>query len=262
MQAAIGHRSFQEFNIFVMKQSSNLDNENEFIPNDEENRVIDISWEALKVPLDDPRRQYVAKFFQYINCGDYENLSKFLHEFAAEDFYYHAKSVPTNNQKKGGSEPDPYLPKSLLISGVDSFVSFSTSIGDCVPDRFYTIEDSIIRNRADGTLLISKFVVMGTGVRELTMKLEPDNEFENDESSSYPSRIGKVRYTEFMTGGKDVALEDEHHFKAGGMLKCGVYSLRYEGTCTMTLSTTGKICSVVWDFSDERNANWINVFDE
>eukprot|EP01037_Dinobryon_pediforme_P028528 gene28528-31841_t len=99
------------------------------------------------------------------------------------------------------------------------------SMGDCVPDRFYTLEDSIIRNRMDGTLIISQFVVMGTGVRELTMKLE----------------------------------STKRQFKAGGILKGGTCFIRLEGTSTMTLNSAGKICSVLWDFSDDRNANWINT---
>ena len=236
-----------------MKPDELTDDEEE-LSNQSEDNVVD-RLETLKVPPDDPRRQYVTKFFQYMNGGEYEKLTTFLHESAAEDYFFHVNSAPSNEIR---TDPNPYLPKSLIINGVDTFVNFMNSMGDCVPDRFYTLEDSIIRNRMDGTLIISQFVVMGTGVRELTMKLESTS---IDDSSPFPTRGGKVRYAEFNTGGKILTVEEERQFKAGGILKGGTCFIRLEGTSTMTLNSAGKICSVLWDFSDDRNANWINVFD-
>ena len=192
--------------------------------------------ESLSIPPDDPRRNYLNKIFQWTNAGDFASLSEFLRTHSAEDFVV---SVKGRNPLLSFSNAEMHLPQSISIVGVDAYLNLNSSMGDCVPDRFYQPTETIIRNSRDKTIILSKYVLTGT----LVYKVNPPQKVSSSQLVVKDSSF-KPNYA----AGNFVSTEDDNN-----------HSMSLEGTATLQMDKNGKIQRICFDYTNLRNKNWIKL---
>ena len=189
----------------------------------------------LRVPADDPRRQYLSTIFHFSNSCEFGKLSQFLHEHCTNDFEMHIKG---KNPLFSFTENEVELPKTIVVAGIDPYVNLNALMAECVPDRVYRVTETIIRNRFDCMIIISKYSITGTLV--LKAKLNQNSDFKTPEL-----KVGNFQQ-DMVTGSRLVGGENSPH-------------VSLESTATLVLDNTGKIRRLFFDYSSGRNEHWINI---
>jgi len=218
--------------------------------------------------------------FGYLNSFDFPNLSQFMHQHCTEDFIYCCKG--DDNSRK------MYVPKSLTLTGVESFMSFVTSIGDCVPDRTYILTETIIRNRVDCCFILSKFVVSGTAVFQVQIQdddpvmgtpsepipmsedikckkrrmgdVKQFGSISNNSSNNHGANSSTFHDLDVVSTELEITKKDQK-FGVGNFLKSGSINGRYDGVASLFLNREGKIRRFEINFSNQREANWVKIVD-
>lgn len=240
----------------------------------------------LKVPQRDQRRGYIKILFHYINTFDFDNLSGFMKQSCTDDFIFHLKgkySVDAYGRKT-------YFPKFITVNGVDSFITFVSNLGECAPDRFYIVKETIIRNREDCSFVLCRFIFSGTLVYHLQIKHEEDPST-GPPPPPLPSPRASMRHidkkirpnspvekspvnsfaplpTSQAEGFQDldsllvdnISITSNEDLRVGDMFRNGgVTSNNIEGTATLYLNKDGKVRKLEFDFTESKDTNWVKI---
>ena len=174
--------------------------------------------------------------FHYTNSSEFDKLLNLMKDICAPDFQTHVKGH--NPLFDFVMDHDPFVHKTATVIGVESFVNMSATMANCVPDRLYTVKDTIIRNRPDSMVIMCKFVISGTLV--LKMKIDDSNISKQKEPIVADFHQGKI------TSSCIVGNEDSPTVSA-------------ECMATLQLNKDGKICRMIIDYTRDRNKNWVKL---
>ena len=193
-----------------------------------------LGLERLRIPPNDPRRYYLNTIFQCSNSCDFVTLSRFMHAHATDDFTVICSG---KNPLLSFTDSKAHLPQSVTIVGVDAYINLNSSMGECVPDRYYSITETIIRNSLEYTIIMSKYVLTGT----LVYKVNPPNKS--------------------VLGSKMLVKETSYkpNFAGGSVAEEESTTMTLEGTATCQLDKHGKIQRLCFDYTHLRNRNWIKL---
>ena len=214
--------------------------------------------------MDDERRSFLSTFFRHINRSKYALLSAFLNEHCVKDVTFEIKS--DNKLGEDGFYTMPNMPRALLITGVEAFVNMAAAMGECVPDRYYQLSETIIRNRADCSFIIGKFTLTGTIVFQIKSK-SSDVKIEEDSSKEINEKK-RIRgldaaFQDLKITGEEMNIgEKPIQFAPGNLFKefaTPIPPVKYSGVATLYLNAEKQIRKVVWDYSGTRNENWIQI---
>ena len=192
-------------------------------------------------------------------------MSAFLNEHCVKDVTFEIKS--DNKLGEDGFYTMPNMPRALLITGVEAFVNMTAAMGECVPDRFYQLSETIIRNRADCSYIIGKFTLTGSIVFQIKSK-SSDIKIEEDSSSNVINEKKRTRgldsaFQDLKITGEEMKIgEKPIQFAPGNLFKdCStpIPPVKYNGVATLYLNAEKQIRKVVWDYSAARNENWIKI---
>ena len=214
--------------------------------------------------MDDERRSFLSTFFRHVNSFKYALLSAFLNEHCVKDVTFEIKS--DNKLGEDGFYTMPNMPRALLITGVEAFVNMTAAMGECVPDRFYQLSETIIRNRADCSFIIGKFTLIGTIVFQIKSKssdVKIDEDNNNQSGEKKRTRGLDSAFQDLKIAGKEMSIGEESvQFAPGNLFEdCATPtpSIKYNGVSTLFLNAEKQIRKVVWDYSAARNENWIKI---
>ena len=160
----------------------------------------------------------------------------------------------------------PNMPRYFSVSGVDAFVNMLAAMGECVPDRFYELADTIIRNRFDCSFVIGKFVLTGTVVFQLaatTAASGGDNSKTINNETANETKKSHSNFHDLTFTGQELKIEDDNvKFAPGNMFKDSAAptpAIRYDGVATIYLNAEKKIRKLMFDYSPTRNENWVRI---
>ena len=141
-----------------------------------------------------------------------------------------------------------------------------TAMGECVPDRYYQLSETIIRNRADCSFIIGKFTLIGTIVFQIKSKssdVKIDEDNNNQSGEKKRTRGLDSAFQDLKIAGKEMSIGEESvQFAPGNLFEdCATPtpSIKYNGVATLFLNAEKKIRRVVFDYSASRNENWIKI---
>ena len=173
--------------------------------------------------------------FHYMNTFEFDKLSEYMHEICAPDFQVVIKKEkPFFAFAATGAEK----PTTAVVDGVDAYVNLNASLASCVPDRVYALKETIIRNRPDSMVIMSKFVISGSLVSK--MKTNDPDMLSND--------------------GKDLKIK-ESNFNPE-IVYLGEEKVQRnvsECTGTLQLDKDRKVHRMFIDYTTDRNKNWIKM---
>ena len=174
--------------------------------------------------------------FSYTNSSEFDKLLNLMKDICAPDFQAHLKGH--NPLFDFLTDHDPFVHKMVTIIGVESFVNMSATMANCVPDRLYTVKDTIIRNRPDSMVIMCKYVISGTLV--LKVKIDDSNISKQKETIVANFQQDKIT-SSWIVGNEDSP------------------TVSAECMATLQLNKDRKICRLILDYSRDRNKNWIKL---
>lgn len=203
---------------------------NDIIPHREE-EFVNNPFAHLMIASDDPCRKYFSTMFQFMNSCEFDLLSLYLHSVCSSDFQAVVKR----------DIPILYIAdrktKKIAANGVAPFVQLLSEVARCLPDRTYTIKETILRNRANSTIIMSQFTVVGTLVFQINSNSANVRHIKNDEIVI--DNAADFHPKKQLVGGEDSPIKS------------------YECTGTLTLNRERKILRLLFDYTKDRNNNWV-----
>ena len=157
-----------------------------------------------------------------------------MHEICAPDFQVVIKKENILSLVAHGSEKLT----TAIFDGVDAYVNFNASLASCAPDSVYDLKETVIRNRPDSMVIMSKFVASGSLISKIKTN-DPDM-LSND--------------------GKDLKIK-ESNFNPE-IVYLGEEKVQRnvsECTGTLQLDKDRKVHRMFIDFTTDRNKNWIKM---
>ena len=188
----------------------------------------------LKISANDPCRKYLSTIIEYLNSYDFDKLSLYLDDICAADFQAVLKRDVPLQCISGGST------KKMVMEGVPSFIKFVSELSLCVPDRIYSIKETILRNQPDFTLIMCHLTVTAT----LVLKMNTNNlnvHCNLDDKTMTLHKSVNFNPKLELVGGEGSPVRS---------MKC---------TATLKLNRERKVSHLLFDYTQDRDKHWVDI---